>query len=328
MVFSSGSEALLAGGDSQGAGPFMWGRMRYRHPGARLGSGNRCGHDPSAPAWHLFSAPETRSPLPYFIQDLLKKVREYYAAPMRLPTLSNLNGKTNHDGQPRRNRSEAREAEILVLEAILSYTEFATLRVGTPLPDGRFIPRSFSELAKVAGLFDAQKERPSQRFWRAIRRLKLAGAIDVHQQYVTQDDGSIRGRPGIKTINPHFIVALGCCSYDDLKKFRTWCSKRLRKAADNHRDAHPNEHDPDIANRRLRDQQRAQGKRTHAPDNRQNSPAIPERDTRRELQRQHSRAQLEFVINLRGRYPGRTESWYIEQTKAHIGGLDDWIARQ
>ncbi|QLI60535.1 plasmid replication protein repA (plasmid) [Aeromonas media] len=306
----------------------MWGRTHYPHPGASLGTGNRCGHRPADPAWHKFSAPETRKPLPFFIKNLISRVREYYASPRRLPTLSNLNGKVNEDGQPRLNRSEAREAECLVLEAILSQTEYATLRVGTPLPDGRFIHRDFTELAEIAGLINPKTGRPSNRFWRAIRRLKLGGAIDVHKQFVTLDDGAIRARPGIKTINMHFIVALGRVSYDETKKFRTWCSKRLSGAAAAHRAQHPGEHDPDIANRKLREQQRARGATTNAPQSGQNSPALPDRDVRKELQRQHSRAQLEFVMNLRGQYPGRQESWYIEQTKAHIGSLDDWIARQ
>ncbi|MEJ6105786.1 plasmid replication protein repA, partial [Aeromonas salmonicida] len=118
----------------------MWGRSHYPHPGQWLGSGNRCGHRPDAPAWHHFNEPETRKPLPHFIQTLIDKVRDYYAKPSLLPTLANLSGKINKlSGKPRQNRSEAREAESLVMQAILSRTDFASLRVGTPLPDGRFI---------------------------------------------------------------------------------------------------------------------------------------------------------------------------------------------
>ncbi|EOG6961124.1 hypothetical protein ACLH4C_004487, partial [Aeromonas salmonicida] len=171
---------------------FMWGRAHYPHPGKWLGSGNRCGHKPSSPAWHLFKAPETKKPLPYFIQELIERVRHYYAQPTLLPTLANLSGKVNKlSGKPRQNRSEAREAECLVLEALLSRTDFASLRVGTPLPDGRFIHRTMVEIATIAGMVEdaIDKEtkqlvnRPTQRFWRAIRRLKIGGAIDIHKQY-------------------------------------------------------------------------------------------------------------------------------------------------
>ena len=108
--------------------------------------------------------------------------------------------------------------------------------------------------ATIAGMIDKATGLPTQRFWRAIRRLKVAGAIDIHQQYETQEDGAIRARPGIKTVNMHFLVALGRISYEKLKAFRTHCSKALRRDADAHKQQFPDMHDPEIANRRLREQ--------------------------------------------------------------------------
>ncbi|OSM50305.1 plasmid replication protein repA, partial [Aeromonas salmonicida subsp. salmonicida] len=93
--------------------------------------------------------------MPHFIQTLIDKVRDYYAKPSLLPTLANLSGKINKlSGKPRQNRSEAREAESLVMQAILSRTDFASLRVGTPLPDGRFIHRTMVEIATIAGMVE------------------------------------------------------------------------------------------------------------------------------------------------------------------------------
>ena len=315
---------------------FMWGRAHYPHPGKWLGSGNRCGHKPSSPAWHLFKAPETKKPLPYFIQELIERVRHYYAQPTLLPTLANLSGKVNKlSGKPRQNRSEAREAECLVLEAILSRTDFASLRAGTPLPDGRFIHRTMVEIATIAGMVEdaIDKEtkqlvnRPTQRFWRAIRRLKIGGAIDIHKQYETLEDGTIRARPGIKTVNMHFLVALGRISYEKLKAFRTHCSKALKRDADSHKQQFPDMHDPDIANRRLRDLQREKGIKTPPPPSADKSPVMRDRDQRKELQRQYSKAQLEFATNLYGQYPARPETWYSEQLRRAFPSLDDWIAR-
>ena len=316
--------------------PLMWGNAPYPHPGLWLGTGNRCGHRPQSPAWHLFNEPETRRPLPHFIQDLLDKVRDYYTKPSLLPTLANLSGKINKlSGKPRQNRSEAREAESLVMQAILSRTDFASLRVGTPLPDGRFIHRSMLELATLAGMVEdtMDKEttqwvkRPTQRFWRAIRRLKVAGAIDVHLQHETRGDGTTRARPGIKTVNMHFLVALGRISYEKLKAFRTRCSKALKRDADAHKAQFPDMHDPEIANRRLREQQREKGVNTPPPPAADTSPVLGDRDQRKELQRQYSKAQLKFATNLYGQYPGRPETWYAEQLKRHFPSLDDWIAR-
>lgn len=311
------------------ASPFMWGRSHYQHPGKWLGTGNRCGHRPASPAWHQFNEPETRKPLPHFIQTLIDKVRDYYAKPSLLPTLANLSGKINKlSGKPRQNRSEAREAESLVMQAIISRTDFASLRVGTPLPDGRFIHRTMVEIATIAGMIDKATGLPTQRFWRAIRRLKVAGAIDIHQQYETQEDGAIRARPGIKTVNMHFLVALGRISYEKLKAFRTHCSKALKRDTDAHKQQFPDMHDPEIANRRLREQQREKGVKSSAPASADRSPVLPDRDKRKELQRQYSKAQLEFATNLYGQYPGRTETWYGEQLRQHFPSLDDWIARQ
>lgn len=314
----------------------MWGRSHYAHPGKWLGTGNRCGHRPDAPAWHQFNEPETRKPLPHFIQTLIDKVRNYYAKPSLLPTLANLSGKLNKlSGKPRQNRSEAREAESLVMQAILSRTDFASLRVGTPLPDGRFIHRTMVEIATIAGMVEdaIDKEtkqlvnRPTQRFWRAIRRLKIGGAIDIHKQYETLEDGTIRARPGIKTVNMHFIVALGRISYEKLKAFRTHCSKALKRDSDSHKQQFPDMHDPEIANRRLRDLQREKGIKTNPPSSTDKSPVMHDRDKRKELQRQYSQAQLEFATNLYGQYPGRPETWYSEQLRRAFPSLDDWIAR-
>ncbi len=307
----------------------LWGRAPYAYPGLWLGTGNRCGHRPAAPAWHQFNEPETRKPLPHFIQTLIDKVRDYYAKPSLLPTLANLSGKINKlSGKPRQNRSEAREAESLVMQAILSRTDFASLRVGTPLPDGRFIHRTMVEIASIAGMIDNATGLPTQRFWRAIRRLKTGGAIDVHLQFETREDGTMRARPGIKTVNMHFLVALGRISYEKLKAFRTRCSKALKRDTDAHKQQFPDLHDPEMANRRLREQQREKGVKSSAPASADRSPVLPDRDKRKELQRQYSKAQLEFATNLYGQYPGRTETWYGEQLRLHFPSLDDWIARQ
>lgn len=315
-------------GELDTTSPHMWGRAHYPHPGQWLGSGNRCGHRPASPAWHQFSEPETRKPLPHFIQTLIDKVRDYYAKPSLLPTLANLSGKVNKlSGKPRQNRSEAREAESLVMQAILSRTDFASLRVGTPLPDGRFIHRTMVEIATIAGMIDKATGLPTQRFWRAVRRLKIGGAIDIHKQYETLEDGTIRARPGIKTVNMHFIVALGRISYEKLKAFRTYCSKALKRDADSHKQQFPDMHDPEIANRRLRDLQREKGIKTPPPPSADKSPVMRDRDQRKELQRQYSKAQLEFATNLYGQYPGRPETWYREQLRREFPSLDDWIAR-
>lgn len=253
-----------------GASTIMWGRTPYPHPGLNLGTGNRCGHNPNRPEFHLFSEPDWSTSIPHVMRKLIEAVKGYYYAPLStLPSLGNLNGRRNLNGDPRKNRSEARAAEVLVMRAILYFTEYASLRVGTPRADGSFVPRSCTELARIAGLLKAkaspeEQDEPSKRFWRAFSRLRLAGAFDVYLQYEQKPDGSKRARPAIKHLNLNFLIALGAVSYEQLKKFRTHCSNMLKKSRREHREKFPTATDAATARDELR---RAQGERgvfTHA----------------------------------------------------------------
>lgn len=308
--------------------PYMWGRSRYPHPGKFLGSGNRCGHNPDNPAWDLFTPPETKKDIPHVMRKLLDGIRAYYSRPELLPTLANLNGKRNADGNPRLNRSEAREAEALVMGAIIHLTEFSTLRVGTPLPNGGFVPRSCAEIATVAGLLDPastpDEVRPSQRFWRAFRRLKIAGAFEVHRQYEEREDGSKRARPAVKNLNMHFLVAIGRVGYEALKKFRTWCSRKLSGARAEFAEQFPEARDAEIANRHLRD---AQGKVGIKTNTRQpaRSISLPDSNERREQQRQYNLDMAKYAAELLAEHSGKPESWVMSQVRAKYPPFDDWL---
>lgn len=286
-----------------------WGRSAYPYPGQWLGTGNRCGHDPAKGEFERYQAPETKRDLPRIMQKLLDGIHDYYSTPEVLPTLSNLNGKANSDGNPRCNRSEARAAECLVLKAIVTHTEFATLRVGTPTRDGGFIPRSCGELAKVAGLLapgsDPTKPEPSQRFWRAFRRLKLAGAFTVHRQYETLPDGSKRARPAIKAVSFHFLVALGKVGYENLKKFRTWCANRLKKARAKHREQFPEQHDAQQARHKLATKQTGEtGITALFNKQRRGRRDMPDANAEKERQRQYNRQRNDYFAQVVANNPG------------------------
>jgi len=248
--------------------------MPYPYPGENLGTGNRCGHNPNSPEFHLFRDPDWMAGIPHTIRKLMDAAKLYYDAPLAtLPSLANLNGRRNKSGDPRKNRSEARAAEVLVMRAILLFTEFASLRVGVPKPDGGFIPRSCTELAALAGLLKKkaspeEDDEPSPRFWRAFRRLRKAGAIDVHLQYEEKPDGSKRARPAIKRVNPHFLIALGAVSCEALERFRTYCSNQLKKLRRGYRAEHPTKSDAAAARDSLRRSQGENGVQTFALGNR------------------------------------------------------------
>lgn len=291
-------------------GPSLrWGKSPYKHPGRFLGTGNRCGHSPEKGEFDRYNAPQTARKLPSTQQKLIEAARAYYYSPASLPSLSNLNGRANADGQPRSNRSDGRAAEALVLCAIIQQTEFSSLKVGTPRPDGGFIPRSCRELAQIAGLtvFNSNSKRPepSQRFWRAFRRLKLAGAFTVHQQYEERPDGSKRARPAIKHVSDDFLVALGAVGYAKLKEFRSWCSNRLKKAKKKHREQSPEAHDAADARRKvLQEQNDKTGLLARLTKNLRGPRDVPDADAEKESQRQYNVERNAYQAQIEAQNPG------------------------
>ncbi|WP_110644113.1 plasmid replication protein repA [Salinicola sp. CPA57] len=269
-----------------------WGKAAYLHPGKWWGTGNRCGHDPQKGEFDRLNRPTTQRELPKAQQKLLELVQRYYESPAMLPTLSNLNGRKNLDGNPRSNRSEARAAESLVLSAIVQFLDFASLRVGTPKPDGTFKPRSCGELAKVAGLLDPKCDpsypQPSERFWRAWRRLKIAGAFTVHQIAEKRPDGSTRARPAIKHINQDFLVALGI-GYGKLKEMRDWASRSIKRAKKRFAEQFPGEGDAKKARANLVTGKIAGGgNRSYMPKERRGPRDTPDVNPEKQRQREYS----------------------------------------
>ena len=314
-------------------GARMWGRSAYQYPGRWLGTGNRCGHNPLKGEFERYQAPSTRRKHPIIIQKLLEGARAYYQAPQLLPTLMNLSGKANQDGNPRCNRSEARAAECLVMEAIIQYTEFASLRVGTPRSDGGFIPRSCAEIARVAGLLapDSTDEHPepSTRFWRAFTRLKVAGMFTVTRQYETKPDGSKRARPAIKAVSMQFLVALGRTGYQKLKAFRDRCSNQVKKLRRKHREQFPAEHDAQQARQKLATKQTSEtGIEALMQKQRRGRRDMPDANVERERQREYSRAKLDYMNEIMANNPGARDRDVLELVNLKYPPYDVWRSRQ
>ena len=203
------------------------------------GTGNRCGHNPTQPDWGRFIIKGL--PRPKQVESLQRGFVDYYTRPWILPTLATLSGREKLNGDPWQNRSEGREADVLVANAILGFTEYASLRVGTPKRDGGFINRSCRSIAAHCGLSATRTASeiaadipaaPSNRFWRAFRRLRAAGMFTVHRLYevVGHDAHGTavkRGRPAIKCLDVDFLLCLGRLDGKRLAKFRTRCSETL-----------------------------------------------------------------------------------------------------
>ena len=314
---------------AENAQPRRWGRVPYEHPGKYWGTGNRCGHDPAKGEFDRYCQPLKKGRLPATLQALVDGAKAYYTSPGLLPTLANLNGKANADGNPRCNRSEARAAESLVLSAIIQFTEFASLRVGTPLADGGFKHRSCAEIARVAGLLapgsTPEAPEPSQRFWRAFRRLKLAGAFTVHLQHEVKADGTKRARPAVKLLNPDFLIALGRVGFQKFKEFQSWCYNKIKKARRQYRERFPKAHDAAEARRRLA----VAGSGPKAMQKQRRGKAdLPDANDEKELQRRYNREAAAYFAEIVTNNPGASYAEVNKLVRIKYPPYEEWLDRQ
>lgn len=205
--------------------------------------GNYCGHNPESPrlclttpikraldpefqsirerSWANVGGNLPKGGLPIVITDLIERIPQYYGRPRKV--LPSLDLAKNVTRQPelfsnRQQRSERREACIVVLAAILRFTDLATLLVGVPTAKG-FVNLTFKQLAKHTHL-------GAKRFERAITDIKNAGIITIAQRSEKNNDGEWRGLAAIKAVNKKLFDAFGLGQ--KLDNERDKASKRLK----------------------------------------------------------------------------------------------------
>lgn len=189
--------------------------IEIRQPTVRTNAGgNFCGHIPEAPRLTLVK-PSTLKNRPKILQKLQEEVRQYYRSPSRLPSLNAANN------SKRQQRSERREACILALNAILEFTDLASLRCGIPTAKG-FQSLTLDYLANFTGMGERRMER-------AIADLKCSNILTVAQPRQLQEDGSYRGLAAVKAVNSLLFGAFGLLKW--LKHERNRASERLAKKA-------------------------------------------------------------------------------------------------
>ncbi len=179
------------------------------------GGGNFCGHDPQNPSLSL--AARFSDGFPGVLSRLMERLQRYYEAPRYwLPSLEAANGST------RQQRSERREALVLLMCAILKHTELSSLRCGVPTAGG-FIPFDMKYLANVAGL-------SLTRAIRAMEDLRRGGVISIHQARLVNDLGEYRGYPAVRRINPLIFRIFGLGHM--LDRARKAAAQRLKRIAE------------------------------------------------------------------------------------------------
>lgn len=316
-------------------------QSNYPHSGRYLGTGNRCGHDPASPAWHKFKQPAKKKPLPLIVQKLIEGIKSYYYAPHEvMPTLADLSGSVNKDGSSRKPRTDGCEPAVLIMQAILQFTEFASLRVGTPRSNGDFVNRYCDEIAVVSGLVtdasDSDNVIPSQRFWRGWKKLKASGAFSVHKVYrviegefETKADGSrapkMRACSAIKVLNPDFLVATKLITYAQLDALRDFCSDKLKKTKQTFSRKNPEDTDAKKALNKLKMRQVLGGsaKSAVAKVNKTVSDT-PKSSNSPELKRQYGQELAAYATELSVEHPDKPPSWVRERAREKYHSFDIW----
>jgi hypothetical protein len=187
--------------------------------------GNRCFHNPLSP--NFYTPPEQHGYRPAPIQMAGNRLPSFYTDPSCcLPSLRFSREST------RQERSEARERDVMVLGAILHYTELATMRVGVPLDNGNFISLSMIDIAIKVGWRKKEDTgtKGIKRVWRSIKNLKKAGYLVVHRRWKKMLEGEqdYIGLPAVKCIAPKLFYELGIKA-KELNKARKQASARLKK---------------------------------------------------------------------------------------------------
>lgn len=307
-----------------------------------LGSGNRCGHDPQNPDFKILNFTHTDKKIPLIQATLIDSVKAYYDNPGLLPSLFQILGTKNKDGRFRSNRSCIRDAEVRVLTALLSLTDYTTLKIGTPCANGDFLNRHFGEIARSADLLDKRSTQDmpiaNRRFYRVIKRLKKAGILQVDKQYRVIDgefdltpQGTLKPRIralySIKTISQDFLLSLGVVSLKSLKEFRDWCSSTYKAKRDKFNAQNVSARTANEARKRLKFKSEIGGDIATATKNinlNQNKTKPISSDDKKA----YALARVELVKALKAEYPEAQFPWIVSKLGQQLPSIDIWLAKK
>ena len=169
-------------------------------------TGNRCGHDPSAPRW--FTPPPEHEDRPPIIRRLIERAKAFYHEPAKIPSLARalVTRKVEADPaaehKPRKMRSERREACCALMGAIAHYCDLPSLCLSVPQDDGSLLPLPLETLADRAGLGLRRAER-------AMRDIVTGGLLKVYPRCEQREDGTYRGRAAIRVVPPSVFGLFG-----------------------------------------------------------------------------------------------------------------------
>ena len=183
--------------------------------------GNYCGHSPEAPRLGLVKeVVAVGKSLPGILTELQERIKRYYSKPDTIPSLRN----ANQSAKGRQQRSERREACLLLLTAIVSYTDLVSLRCGVPTKKG-FMSLTLNFLVEYTGLHMRRAER-------AMADLKRANLITCSQPRQLKEDGTYRGLAAVKAVNKLLFTAFGLAERlkHETQRAMDRLAKKIKKA--------------------------------------------------------------------------------------------------
>lgn len=153
--------------------------------------------------------------IPLLLCTFIERATQYYRNPERIPRLNGING------SKRQQRSERREACIVVLAAIAKYTDLVSMRTGIPTKNG-FVSLPYETLRKQTHLGE-------KRFQRAMTDLIQAEYITVSKRSQLLPSGKWIGVAAVKALSKEIFELFGLAEW--LKKERTKATERLKAKA-------------------------------------------------------------------------------------------------
>lgn len=201
------------------------GKDKNRH------TGNRCGHEIDNPSFYTLKEGSKNRPL--CNQEGMKKLEGYYSNPKLLPMLNaarylekGSKRKLKQNGRHVQQRSERRNAIVLMAQVMLSCLDIKTMRVlgKKPAKDGTVEGITMEELAKRANITLSRAEE-------AIKDMVLAGYVKVFPR-CEQTDGVYKGYPAIRTVSGFLFKELGLGKL--LAESRKFISDRDKEQAQHH----------------------------------------------------------------------------------------------
>ena len=151
--------------------------------------------------------------LPRILSLAAERAKAWYRHPQKCHVLNK--GK-------RQTRSERREAYQIIIEAMLSFLDLASLCLGTPTLDNGFVDVDMQALMDASGMSQRRCER-------AIADLKMAGLMEVKQPRKLNEHGDYIGLRAIRVIREAFFEFLNLGPM--LKVERARATERLRRKA-------------------------------------------------------------------------------------------------